>query len=283
MSLLTKLLVILAVLLSIIYFSLAGSLFTYRLYYKTEYQKSAKKYDETVDQGIAEITKWKGDIDSKMIHNSLLRSDIASINISIKERKDQYDVVQKLITDLAKRIEELTANNGKLKDEHKKLTTSNDEIQTQVTAFRDRQKQLEKERNDRQDEMQKVSDELAKDKRNLASLNDGYLELSKKLRFVEQSLEYYKKLLTEPIGPAKIIKGKVLAVSETHKIVIINVGTAIEKEISVGNEFTVYRGDKYISKIRVDKVEKEYSSAVIMPGTEKESIKVGDDITTSPY
>ncbi|MBI4834686.1 MAG: hypothetical protein HY811_07720 [Planctomycetes bacterium] len=279
----TKLLVILAVLLSIIYFSLAGSLFTYRLYYKTEYQKSAKKYDETVDQGIAEITKWKGDIDSKMIHNSLLRSDIASINISIKERKDQYDVVQKLITDLAKRIEELTANNGKLKDEHKKLTTSNDEIQTQVTAFRDRQKQLEKERNDRQDEMQKVSDELAKDKRNLASLNDGYLELSKKLRFVEQSLEYYKKLLTEPIGPAKIIKGKVLAVSETHKIVIINVGTAIEKEISVGNEFTVYRGDKYISKIRVDKVEKEYSSAVIMPGTEKESIKVGDDITTSPY
>jgi hypothetical protein len=281
MSLFTKLLVILAVLLNIIYFSLVGSLFTYRLYFKTEYQKSAKKYEETVNQGVAEITKWEGDINSKIMHNSLLRSDIASISISVKERKDQTDVVQKLIADLTKGKNELTSNNAKLKEEHRKLTTSNDEIQVQVTSFRDRQKQLEKERNDRQEEMQKVSDELTKDKRNLASLNDGYLELSKKLRFVEQSLEYYRKLAVPTIGPPTIIKGKILAVSPTHKIVIISVDKP--KEVSVGSEFTVYRGDKYISKVRVDKVEKDYCSAVIVTGTEKEAIKVGDDITTSPY
>ena len=282
MSLFTKILVVLTVVVNLIYFFLAGSLFSYQVHYKNKLNTKRTELQDTITKNNSEITKLRGDINSAQMKNLALVGRAEAVKVSTKERQNQRDEVQENITILQGQVNDLKSNNENLSQNLTKLTTRNGDIQTQVSAMRDKQQQMQKNSDQQQEEMQKVADELAQATKNLSLLNDNYIELSKKYQFAEQSLKYYESLAIEkPIGPSKVIRGKIYAVSDSQNIVVISVGET--GGVTVGTEFTVYRSDKYVGKIRVDKVEKDYSSAVIIPAMMKDVVKAQDDIITSPY
>jgi prefoldin subunit 5 len=282
MSLFTKILIAITVLANLIYFVLSGSLFSYQVHYKNKLNDKKKELQETITKNNAEIMKLRGDINSAQLKNLALGGRVEAIKISTKERQNQRDETQENITILQDQINDLKSNNNNLSQNLAKITTRNGDIQTQVSAIREKQQQMQKNSDQLQEEMQKIADELAQASKNLSLLDDNYIELSKKYQFAEQSLKYYESLAIEkPIGPQKVIRGKIYAVSDKQNIVVISVGEA--NGVAIGTEFTVYRSDKYIGKIRVDKVEKDYSSAMIIPSMMKDVVKAQDDIITSPY
>jgi len=282
MSLLTKILIITALIANLVYFFLTGALLNYRAYYKDKLQTKRVELEETVKKDIDEITKLRSDIKSVQSKNDSFRVQMENINNAIKQYQSQLQEVQENITVLKNRAGELKAGNEGLTQNRDKLIQRNNDLQTQLALFREKQQKMQKDAEQLQEEMQKVADELATTNKNLSLLNDEYLELSKKYQFAQQSLRYYESLAIEkPIGPPNVIRGKVLAIGDSQNVVIISPGESTG--VTVGTEFTVYRGDKYIGKVRVDKVDKEFSTAMVITGMMKDTITVQDDIINSPY
>lgn len=282
MNLLTKILIIAALTVSLIYFFLAGALLNYRAYYKNRLQSKQTELAEVIKKNNGEIIKLRGDIRSAQSKNDSFRARIENTGNSIKERQNQLQEVQESTTVLQNRISEIKADNDSLSQNRLDLVKRNGDLQAKVTSFRERQQKMQQETDQLQEEMQKLADELAKTNKNLSLLNNEFVELSKKYQFSEQSLRYYESLnIEKPIGPPKVIKGKISAVSESQNIVIITPGESTG--VTVGTEFTVYRGDKYVGKIRVSDVGKTFSTAMIISGMMKETVMVGDDINLNPY
>jgi len=115
-------------------------------------------------------------------------------------------------------------------------------------------------------ELKRENEELTKQ---LKDLQDEVTSLENRIRQVEQVIGI------KPPTP-KVIKGEIRAVSPTHNIVILNVGS--NDGVEVGMEFKVCRGDKYISVVRVDKVDEQFSSAILLDT--KGRPEEGDTVTT---
>jgi hypothetical protein len=81
----------------------------------------------------------------------------------------------------------------------------------------------------------------------------------------------------------KWIEGKVLAISEKPGINLVILSIGKNDGVEVGMKFTVYRTDKYIGKVQIEKVEPQISMAFSIKEFQSDSIKVNDNATTSPY
>jgi hypothetical protein len=74
------------------------------------------------------------------------------------------------------------------------------------------------------------------------------------------------------------IHGKVLAVRPEVNLVMVSVGT--DQKVRKGYRFTVFREDRYIGKVEVEKVFDNMCSARILSDWTKEKVKEGDDVST---
>ncbi|MFH1226407.1 MAG: hypothetical protein V1701_00710 [Planctomycetota bacterium] len=83
--------------------------------------------------------------------------------------------------------------------------------------------------------------------------------------------------------PAKLIEGKILAVSDKADLNLVVISVGKNDGVEPGMKFDVYRVGKYIGKIQAEKVEPQISSAFSIKEFQSDGIKVGDSITTSPY
>ena len=75
-----------------------------------------------------------------------------------------------------------------------------------------------------------------------------------------------------------MIRGRVTAVDSALNIVILSVGR--DDAVHVGYVFTVFRGDEYVTKLVVDKVEAAWCSGYSVREMEKSPPVVGDVATT---
>ncbi|MHC4471844.1 MAG: hypothetical protein ACYS99_12860 [Planctomycetota bacterium] len=73
------------------------------------------------------------------------------------------------------------------------------------------------------------------------------------------------------------IYAKVTSVSEEYHVVRLSVGS--DDNVKVGYEFTISRGDEYVGKVVIFRVERDWSFGYSKKGVERMSIKVGDDAT----
>ena len=74
------------------------------------------------------------------------------------------------------------------------------------------------------------------------------------------------------------IDAAVLAVKNDDRLVVLDVGD--DQKVKAGYEFTVYREDHFIGKVKVIKVFKDMSAARILFLQENEEIKIGDKAAT---
>lgn len=130
-------------------------------------------------------------------------------------------------------------------------------------------------------ENQKLIDLIEKQKRDFESLDEAYIELSRKYSELEGKTALITTVRIPKQNEIKTIKSKIIAINEKGNIVVLGIGE--ESGVKVGAEFTVCRGNKYIGKIRVDKVDKDFSTAITIPDLMRDKIQSGDDITNSPF
>ena len=76
----------------------------------------------------------------------------------------------------------------------------------------------------------------------------------------------------------KAVEGRVQAVDNAMDIFVISVGS--KDDVKVGYEFTVYRGNKYVSTIVVDEVFPNHAACKTKAGLKKLDVKEGDEVAT---
>ena len=81
--------------------------------------------------------------------------------------------------------------------------------------------------------------------------------------------------------PAPPIDGRVPAVRRDVNLVMLSVGT--DDGVKPGFKFTVYREDRYIGKVEVEKVFSDMASARIIPDLTQDEISEGDSAATRIY
>lgn len=283
MNTLTKVLIILNLVMTLVYFSFTAALFSYRVDYKNKFRTSEKAFEVETKKFEFEKARLRGEIKTRQVKIQRLGQKISNLEVENRALIDDLVHWKSFSANMQNQLASLRANYETLAADLDEQIKRNSELEKMVDSSRERQAQAEQERNTLHARAIETTDELVKAKKNLATLEERFLELSKKYNHAQTLIDHYKDLgiVIDGERALKKIGGKVLAVSETHNVIIINRGS--EAGVVLGMEFTVYREDKYIGKIRVDKVDKEWSSAMTIKEYMKDRIQAGDNISTSPY
>ena len=75
---------------------------------------------------------------------------------------------------------------------------------------------------------------------------------------------------------AVALEGKVLVLNKEYNFLVMNLGN--KDGIAVGDTFAVYRGDKYIGDVKVEKVQDAMSAAGFASDDVKNNVKEGDKV-----
>lgn len=144
---------------------------------------------------------------------------------------------------------------------------------TDNTAQRDQIRSL-------QDEVARVTQDKENAEKSLASNEAQMKTISDQLEQNKVTLARYQKekgSLTAGVT-MKDVRGVVQAAKDDLDIYILSVGT--KDGVEAGYEFTIYRGNEYISTIVIDKVFPNYSSGMTKSGTKRKPVQAGDEAAT---
>ncbi len=72
---------------------------------------------------------------------------------------------------------------------------------------------------------------------------------------------------------------KVIAVDRERNAIVISIGG--DDRVKVGYEFVVYRGNEYVATLVIDRVESDSATGHSLKEIEKETVLVGDAVTTA--
>ncbi|MDI6733430.1 MAG: hypothetical protein QME51_04870 [Planctomycetota bacterium] len=286
MSTLTRVLVIAIFIMSLVYLGVAAALFAYRVDYKAmlETEKLARKKE--VEEKDAEIKKQQGTINDLNRNIRELQGKIKALEVDLENARNELGDWKNTSVKLTNDLTTLNANYEKLQASLTEQIQKNKELNETLEKLQATKDEAVKERTLLEEKFLDGQNNLLRLEKNLAALEQQYITQAKELNQTKSVLEQYKRIAPTllPDGvPAKLIEGHILAVSDKPGINIVLISVGKNDGVEIGMRFTVYRADKYVAKIQVEKAEAQWSSAFIIKEFLADTIKPNDKITTSPY
>jgi cell shape-determining protein MreC len=137
--------------------------------------------------------------------------------------------------------------------------------------------ELEKERAEKaglNEKLAQAEDEKGKLRTQLEEIRLAKEALEKKVAAIFAEGEVtLKRIIVRPSEP---IEGKVIVVESASNIVVTDLG--LKDGIKIGDILTVYRGDTFIAKMRVEKSEEDMSAGVVLTEWAKGEIQKEDNV-----
>ncbi len=280
MSALSKVFVVVVFILSVAFFGTSATLFKTRLDWKKAYQEYKSGSDEALKQLternknlVAQADNLQKTIDAERaaeaqlgVEVKRLTGDLAEEKKSVQIARSEASTTKVLMDQVSQTAEAVTKSNQNLQEALDKAKADRETAMgeaAKATADRDGM-QLD----------------LAKTQQELAALKVEQKDLSDRFDTVALQLENFKKTygVAAPAVVAPPIDGVVKAVDEEEKLVVLSVGK--DDKVEIGFDFTVYRGDQYIGKVKVIKVYPNLSGARIDVLKEGATIQPGDKAST---
>ena len=175
-----------------------------------------------------------------------------------------------------------------LADELEREKQAKDELNNQLTQTKG---ELEKQKQD----AERLAQELENEKTDKNSLNEKLTQSEDekgRLRTELEQVRIAKETLEKKIAdifaegevnldriivrPSNAIEGKVIVVDSATDIVVTDLG--LKDGIKLGDILTVYRGETFVAKIRVEKVEDDLSAGVVLSEWAKGAIQKEDNV-----
>ena len=221
-----------------------------------------------------------------------------------KEKTDELEkATQELVnksTELKKTSEDLTTAQGALKESDTKLkdtATKAETLQTSYDTAQTKVTELEKNVKDAQDKITmaeakveavnrildgKTAEEVKKE---AVEAQEKLTALQNEKRIIDDQLanaladvkrlESEKKRSVNGDMPAGI-SGKIMTINKAWNFVVLNVGS--RQGVVQNGVLIVYRGQKFIGKVKVVSTEENTSVADILPETMQAAISAGDEV-----
>lgn len=285
MSALAKVFVVFVFLLSILFFGTSATLYLTR-------EDWAKNYDEFRE----EVTKSVAELEAR---NDTLKGERDDLEDAL--RLISEDELQKAGT-IQKLREELKGKDAQIvdisvtRDESIRAKTATDNVNaslvSQNTTLTGQLNEAHDKRDDAIDAQKVANAEKFRMKRDLDAttqeLHEARVEhntLSEKFDSLELAYGAVEKKLGKD-GVEAILSGLVSPpidalveeVDSNLNLVVLSVGS--QDEVKEGVEFTIYREDKFVGKVRVNKVYENLAGARVLFTAEGSDIRQGDRATT---
>jgi hypothetical protein len=280
MSLFAKIMVVVNFILAVAFLAAAGTLLGAAEDYKA-------KYTGLGEQTRVEIATLKSQVDerdAKLKEGATARAaaetKAAAAEAVLKNLSSQNDQLAQASSQLRTDYDKLAAAQAdlqtKLADLNKTIDTTRAELATSEAARKD----AEAKGRASADEIARLNQDKDTAEKALAAATAAREQVSKDLEESRVTLERYRREKGPVTGAVnmKDVKGVVQAVDNRVDIYVISVGS--KDGVQPGYEFTIYRGNEYVSTIVIDKVFPNYASGTTKPGTKRRDVMAGDEAAT---
>jgi hypothetical protein len=287
MSTLSKVFVILNLILGLLFLGVAVTLFATRLDWKAKFFTALNKHSQDINYYIGELGEKEAIAQNYALDIRVLNQKIQEVEVSKQELQRSYEDAVQQYNVLVKDLGELQNHQRALVNQLQVIEKANEDLLAQVELFKGKLGVIQMERDTAIASLQEskfLNEELKKD---IGQLEKSYVDMAHTVREQELVLAelerrgYTIEEIMPNQPPAVPVDGRVQAVSKEYNVVILSVG--IDEGVKIGNTFTIYRDDKFVSKVVVDKAEKDWSSARVLDGFDRELIKVGDSASNRIY
>ncbi len=276
---LTKILAIATLILSIIYFGVTATLFSYRVNYKTLYEKEQKAHQESIKElQIEELKKKRDEIQNlytaSEVEKEAFKEKYETVDRLLKKNREDYSILNAAHA-------KLTDNFNSLQQELKRIQEDNRNLQGVIEVEKSEREKFEMLYSQELEKNLAISERQGQIEQENAELSKMLVEKTKENEELKEKIQKVKELeipIPDITIKKKAIDGIVTAVSRKVNLVLISVGQ--EHGVEIGDQFTVYRDDNYIGKIIIEKIWKDGAAGRSIKELEKEKIREGDRVTT---
>ena len=280
MSILTKVLIVLLLLLSVVYLGVTSVLFAYRVDYKRMLEKEIQVHKDDNAKNKVEIDKLRGS-------NEKITQDRDDRQIEINGVKRDLEEAERNNKQLANDRNALIDTQKTFDAQLLKLSSEIDKYRDDIEKLNERLADMKRKREQaeaaREQALQESTTVKADCEKLTYDLNTLFVEHNNKLRDLEevqQQLSYLQSVvkdmpqITAPIKPD--LQGKVLAVTNPLNILTISLGQA--HDVKVGYDFIVSRGPNFIAEVKVYRVVDANHSACEIKLSQA-PIEIGDTVS----
>ncbi len=279
MSTLGKVFTVLVLILSLVYLGITATLFAYRTDYKKALDAEKKLHQDEVAAKSKDVQDRDSEIKLKDAQNGALLT-------AMNKAKTDQEAAEKTSKDWQDKYGTLEGELTKLRGQYETIGTqiaSKDQVIAQLTTQLDEANKSKSDAVSAKDaaetKLLDTQSRLSSAEKNLVDLEKQYIQKVKELEEAKGKLSMVPPdAIPAEARAVKAVDGKVLAVSKVMNLLIVNIGK--ERGVEVGDQFTVYRGDKFVGKIQVEKADKDWSSARMIEDFKRLDPTVGDDITS---
>jgi len=280
MSPLAKVFVLVNFVLSVAFFGSSATLFATRtnwreeaLRYKKDSENELERVRESFKKQGGRLVDLAKNYEKLMVNYNTVSAEKIKLETTLTEARgelakahNRIDTEVKRGTQLDSRVQDLDKKNGDLLQ---------------------RRDQALKEAGDAKAQMEVATNEMQRSRLDLHKANERHSktlialnELTEKAQTMEFQLQALAKagVDVDLIGSPPPIDAVIQAVNK-EGLVVLSVGR--EQKVQEGYEFTVYRGDHFVGKVKVIKVYDELAGArVLYTASDNDVIQVGDKAAT---
>ena len=284
MSTPAKILVGVLFLLSIIFLVVSTTTYSQKVDWKAKYGKLMDNAQKAVDH----VKDQKSDlITERDSLNGQLTSETAARVSAEKERDDlrtSKEEINTLLSDANQMVSTLTATTASL---NKDLSAKDDQIRTlqnEVKTANDVKTSVEKTLDEVRSELIQVAKNYRDAEGKNSELETAVAALQNKVDDNQNKMDTLLEMgidINELVGatPAPKINALVMATEPAFNLVMLSVGA--QDEVKIGYKFFIYRGNRYIGHMIVEKVYEDSCAGTVMAeGHSGIKVQVGDDATT---
>ncbi len=285
MSALAKVFVVFVFLLSILFFGTSSTLYLTREDWATNYDTYKAAVEVKVSELESRNDDLKGERDDLQDALRLVSEDELAKAGTIKTLRIELASKDAQIANIsAERSESINAKtatdnvNASLVSQNNTLTTQLSEAHDKRDSAIGAEKVANAEKFRMKRDLDATTQELHEARVEFSSLSEKFDSLELAYGAVEKKLgkDGIEAILSGLVSPP--IDALVEEVDSNLKLVVLSVGR--QDEVKEGVEFTIYREDKFVGKVRVNKVYENLAGARVLFTAEGSDIRQGDRATT---
>ncbi|MCZ6601779.1 MAG: hypothetical protein O6952_02100 [Planctomycetota bacterium] len=284
MSTLAKVFVIMNLVLSVAFLTVAGTLFHHQKDWRAAFNNLAKAHKTRVDHYSDKVKSLQGELTTldayinskeeeiRQKDSSLdkLREDLMSLRASLSVKRQEF---QLLLSEHKKVVDQIDSKDARIRD----LSSENDVVKTERgVALQDKEvAEFQVAR------LTQIKNDLEGDLADLRKAHHTVKIKQEDLQGILDQLQEYGvdwRLYVVEGVPPPTIHAKVTAVEAEDGLAILSVGSNDKAE--VGHLFTVFRGSQFVARVVVEMVESTWSGARILD--QQLPVREGDDASTRP-
>jgi TolA-binding protein len=280
MSAIAKILIVLNLLLAVAFLGAAATFLGQQESWKFKHTELNDKYTRETKELNDALTSVRNKNRELEQNASQAQSSLTALQSRFDQKETDYTQLSNAQNELIAKYNSLSATYDDIVAQNKQLAADKDRLVNEKDQAMSERRAAIDDKNNATTEQKRLEGEIEDLNTQIAELNKRLVANADELESANIKLEAYRKQVGELpnlINPPKL-DGKVTGVDNDLNIVLLSIGR--DDDVKPGFTFTVYRGNEYVGKIMIDKVEKDYASGYSMKELQKHPIEVGDDVTT---